>query len=350
MPRTIPSPRHELVVRSFFLVASLVLAYLFWQVIQPFALVLITAGVMAIILTPLERRLRHAVRSAKLSSFLMVFLVLLLVVGPLTAAGYIMVNQAIDLAAGIDGSVLDAFRFADLAFFSSLPSFFQVQLANIDFHALAASLQGWVASHVGIIFSSSASFLFNAAIFFICLFYFLLEREKIVTQLLALSPFKDKTDRSILHRVTATVRGVVLGSLIVAVVQGVMAAIGMTIFHVPGALIWAGLVIIAAQVPVFGTAAVMIPVILSLLLTGNTSDAIGLTIWSVIVVGSIDNLLAPFLVGGRTRMHALLILLTILGGIQFFGPIGFIVGPTVLAAFLALVELYKAGVLEKNNL
>lgn len=350
MPRLAATSRHETVARWFFVLVSVGLAYIFWKIVEPFALVLITAAVMAVILTPFERWLRRKVGNAKVSSLITLLLVLLVIVGPLTAAGYIMVNQAVDLAENVDGQWVENFRFEDLPFYQNLPGFLQAQLSSIDIAALFVGLQTWVKDHIGVIFSSSASFVFNAFIFFICFFYFILEREKIVAEALELSPFKDRTDRSILARMSNTVRAVVIGSLIVALVQGVMAAIGMTIFNVPGALIWAGLVVIAAQVPMVGTAAVMIPVILYLFLSGNTGDGIGLTIWSVVVVGTIDNVLAPFVVEGRTRMHALLILLSILGGLQFFGPIGFIVGPTVLAAFLALIELYRAGVLEKQNL
>lgn len=350
MPRLASNPRHEAIARGFFLLVGLGLAILFWKIIEPFALVLITAAVFAIILTPLERMVRKALKRPRLSSALMVLLVLVAIVGPLITAGFVMVNQADGLLNSDLSTWVATFRWEEQPFFQNVPAPLQAQLQSVDLPLLLENIQAWAQEHIGVIFSSSATFLFNTFIFFICLFYFLLERERIVDEALALSPFKDRTDRSIIERMSKTVRAVVLGSLIVAVAQGVMAAIGMTIFGVPGALIWAGLVIIAAQVPMVGTAAVMLPVILYMVLSGHTGEAIGLTAWSVIVVGAIDNVLAPFVVEGKTRMHALLILLSILGGLQLFGPIGFIVGPTVLAAFLALLEMYRAGVLEKTTL
>jgi predicted PurR-regulated permease PerM len=148
----------------------------------------------------------------------------------------------------------------------------------------------------------------------------------------------------------ATVRGVVFGSLIIAMIQGVVAAVGLTLFGVPGALIWAGLVVIAAQVPMLGTSVIMLPAVGYLFLTGNTTQGIGLLVWSLVAVGLVDNILQPFIVGGRTRMHALLILLSMLGGLNVFGPIGFIFGPTILAAFLVMIELYRSGILEKDRI
>ena len=138
--------------------------------------------------------------------------------------------------------------------------------------------------------------------------------------------------------------------IIIAIIQGVIAGIGLTLFGVPGSLIWAGLVVIAAQVPMLGTSVIMFPAVAYLLFSGNIPQGIGLLIWSITAVGLVDNLLHPIIVGGRTRMHALLILLAILGGLNAFGPIGFILGPTILAAFLVMVELYRSGILEKDKI
>ena len=91
----------------------------------------------------------------------------------------------------------------------------------------------------------------------------------------------------------------------------------------------------------------MVPAVVFLWVTGSVGSAIGLTIWAVVAVGLVDNLLSPYLVSGKTKMHGLLILLAILGGIQLFGPIGFIVGPTILAGLMVLIDLYRQGVLEK---
>ncbi len=352
MPRLAATPRHEMIAQWFFIVLGVGLTLLFWKIIQPFALVLLTAAVMAVIFTPFERRLRKMVRSPKLSSFLTLLLILIAVVGPLIVAGIVMADQAVELvknASGENGWIY-SFDPLTLPYVDALPESVREQIVTFDVRTALTTVVLWSSSHLGLLFSSSATFVFNVFIFFICLFYFLHDREKIIAEIVALSPFRDKTDHSILERMTNTIRAVVLGSLIVALVQGVVAGIGMTIFGVPGALIWAGLVIIAAQVPMVGTAAVLVPVCIYMFATGDTASAVGLTIWSAVAVGAIDNVLGPYLVEGKTRMHALLILLSILGGLQVFGPIGLIVGPTVLAAFLSLVTLYKAGVLEKSNL
>jgi predicted PurR-regulated permease PerM len=343
---------HETVAKWFFILLATGITILFWKILQPFAIVLATAGIAAVIFSPLEKRLRKMVRHGWLSSALIVLLVVLILVGPLTAIGVIMVQQAIDIV-GVTVANPDwvsNFRLQEIPIVTALPVFAREYLLSVDLAAILGGIAAWLSSNLGTIFSGGASLIFKTFIFFICLYFFLFERERIIAEALELSPFKDSVDRNIILRMVETVRGVVFGSLIVSVVQGIVAGIGFTIFGVPGAFIWASVVVVASQVPIIGTSAVTVPAIIYLFLTGNMVAGIGLALWALLAVGLIDNLLSPFIVSGRTKMHTLLILLSILGGIEFFGPIGFVLGPTVLAAFLVILELYKAGILEKKDI
>ena len=342
---------HNTLARWFFLAMALATGYLYWHVLQPFVIVLVTAAIVAVVVTPLEKKILSVVKWPKLSVLLTMLFVIIAVVVPLAILSLVMAEQALALVNTTVGNAAwrESFNFNDLAIYRWLPEVVQRQVASYDPSQLFASISAWVYANLGTIFSKSVEVIFKTSIFFICLFFFLLDREKIYREILALSPFRDAVDRNIVGRMIETVRGVVFGALIVSLVQGVVAAIGMTIFGVPGALVWAALVVIAAQVPILGTGAVMVPVVLYMALSGQEAAAIGLAIWSLVAVGSIDNILSPYIVGKRTRMHVLLILLSILGGLEYFGPIGFILGPTILAAFLVVLELYKAGILEKDG-
>ncbi len=106
---------------------------------------------------------------------------------------------------------------------------------------------------------------------------------------------------------------------------------------------------IASQVPILGVGLVMAPCVLYLFATGQTYEAIGLLIWGTTAVGLVDNILGPLLIKGQTNMNGLLILISVLGGIQLFGPIGLIMGPTILAAIMVMLELYKNGILDNKS-
>lgn len=340
----------EAVSRWFFLFISTVTLVVFWVIIQSFVITLVTAGVAAIVLTPLDRRLRRLVKNRHVSSILMVLGFLVVILTPLTVAGILMVNQAEELVEGAvgDGGWFETFDLSSNPIFLALPNLVQEKVRAIDLVHVSDGALDWVIKNLGSIFSGTANAILHTLIFFISLYYLLSDRDKLFAFALKVSPFKDSLDRDILKRIVSTVRDVVFGALIIALVQGVLAAVGMTIFGVPGALIWGAAVVVASQVPLLGVGIVMIPAVIYLFVTGDTGPAIGLLIWSGLVVGLVDNMLAPLLIQGKTNMHALLILISILGGLQLFGPIGFIIGPTVLAAVMVIVELYTAGVLQKR--
>ena len=134
---------------------------------------------------------------------------------------------------------------------------------------------------------------------------------------------------------------VIQGSVLVAVLQGVLAGVGFAVFRVPGAVLWGMVTVLAAFVPWVGTALTLVPAILFLLLADRGAAALGLTLWGVVVVGLTDNLLHPEFIGARAKVNPLLVLISVLGGLQAFGITGFLVGPIILSLFLALLEIYQ---------
>ncbi len=349
MSKAIGSFEHQNIAKWFFLLIFTAVSFLFWKVLEPFILVLLTAIIAAILVSPIERHVREWIGHPKISAFIMVLLVFAVVVLPLATLGLVAADQAVQLIQDTLANPVwvNAFDIRTFPFIDTLPNILIAQITQIDPGELLRTVAAWAVQNLGTIFASSADVVFKTFIFFVSLYYFLLDREKIKAEVITLSPLKISIDKNITSRLIGTVRGVVFGSLIVAVIQGVVAGIGLAIFGVPGPLIWAGLVVIAAQVPMLGTSMIMLPAVGYLFISGHAPQAIALLIWSMCAVGLVDNFLQPIIVGSRTRMHALLILLSMLGGLNAFGPIGFILGPTVLAAFLVLLELYKSGILEK---
>ena len=337
--------------RWFFLIVAAVVVYLFWKIIEPFALVVVTAGITAIVLSPLDIKLRHLLKSRKLSAAFLSLGTFLLIVIPLFFILILIGTQASELiqVSLAQGGWLRSFQMDHLALFQSLPAFAQERLMSINLETVGSGVAAWALENVGELFSSTTQLLLNTFLFFIALYYLLVDREKLYQELLTLSPFRNSVDEKILARITSTIRHVVFGALLLAIVQGVFATIGMSLFGVPGAMIWGGLTIISALVPLVGTALVLVPAIIYLFMIGQVEASVGLAVWAAIVVGASDNLLAPYFIKGRTHMHMFLVLLSVLGGFAVFGSIGFIIGPTILAAFLAVLELYKSGILHERT-
>jgi predicted PurR-regulated permease PerM len=209
-----------------------------------------------------------------------------------------------------------------------------------DVNQYLGNILSFLVQNLGIIFSNLARILAGLFVFLVSFFFLLKDGEKLRQRLLRLSPLNREDDELIINRVTAAINSVIKGSLFVATLQGISCSIGFLIFGLPNPVIWGSVAALGALVPGVGTTIVLVPAILYLYFTGQLISAIGLLAWGILAVGMIDNFLGPRFVGKRAGLHPLLILLSVLGGLSFFGPIGFILGPLTISLLLVLLDIY----------
>jgi predicted PurR-regulated permease PerM len=146
-----------------------------------------------------------------------------------------------------------------------------------------------------------------------------------------------------LERFMSVSRATIKGTLIIGSVQGALGGISFWVAGINGAAVWGTMMAVLSAIPGLGHALVWVPVTVYLALSGQWSGAIGLFVWNAFVVGSVDNFLRPGLVGKDTELPDIVILVSTLGGLVLFGPLGFIVGPIVAALFVTVWELYGAA-------
>ena len=154
------------------------------------------------------------------------------------------------------------------------------------------------------------------------------------------SPLADSYDEQIIKRVGLAINSIVRGSLMIALIKGFLTALGLAIFGVPNPILWGAVSALASFVPIVGSGVVIAPAVLYLSAAVSYPAAVGLAIWGVVLIGLSDNFLSPVLMKKGMKIHLFVILLSILGGLGFFGPIGFIAGPVVLSLLFALFDIY----------
>jgi predicted PurR-regulated permease PerM len=345
---TLAKRSNDQLSKIFFGLVAIGVIYLFWQMLQPFVLTLITAGIFTILFSSWHDKIRVKIRSRGLAAFFMIFFVAGLIVLPLGLLAVIIFQQATDvLQSGfIERTILNLQEFRTWQIYETLPENLRQAVESVDVGEATRFVINWLRSNIGSIIAGGAVFTVQLFLFFIFLFYFFLNKDEIRQEIVELSPFRDKLDQNIIERITNTILAVVKGAILVAMAQALMATIGLFIFGVPKAFLWGSLVLIAAQIPMVGVSLIMLPAVLYLIGVGSGGAAIGLLIWSLTAVGLIDNLLSPMLVGRKAQMPELLVMIAILGGLQVFGAIGFILGPVILAMLLVLRDLYKDGILK----
>jgi len=137
-----------------------------------------------------------------------------------------------------------------------------------------------------------------------------------------------------------TINSVMVGTVFIAVIQGVLTALGFAVFGINQPVLWGSFGALLALIPGIGATLIFIPAILIKLILGETMGALGLALWGLIAVSPIDNILRPIFIERGMKVHPFLILVSVLGGLTLFGPIGFLLGPIVLSLFFALTSIY----------
>ncbi|HYF10418.1 MAG TPA: AI-2E family transporter [Candidatus Paceibacterota bacterium] len=335
-------------LRPYFLMILLLGVFgLVGLIFLPFLPPLILAAVFSVVLYPLYVRIKRRLGEwPSLASILTVLISLVIVLLPLSLLVTLVGNEARELYFSLElgegrshlSEVLLRFESVLGTFIPGVEGMAANIAANIDTYARTA-LQ-WVIGHAGSAFSSVASLLLSLFIFLLSLYYLLRDGRKLKTILVNLSPLNDKDDEQVFDRLGLAVNSVVKGSLAIALIQGALSAIGFTLFGVPSAILWGTLTALAALVPGIGTAVIFIPVIIYLFFASGPLPAIGLLLWGSLAVGLIDNLLGPKLIGRGMQLHPLLVLLSVLGGLVLFGPIGIFLGPLSVSFLFALLSIY----------
>jgi hypothetical protein len=156
-------------------------------------------------------------------------------------------------------------------------------------------------------------------------------------------PLSSKDEVRLMAKFSSVTRATLKGTLVIGVIQGGMAGIGLAVAGVGGAVFWGTIMVVLSIIPGIGTALVWVPAAIYLLAVGKVLAAVLLIVYCALIVGSVDNLLRPRLVGRDTRMPDLMILLGTIGGILLFGIVGFILGPVIAALFITVWEIYGSA-------
>ncbi len=344
------------ILRPYFLVILLVGAFaLVGLIFLPFFKPLILAVVFAVVLQGPYQAISKLLRGwPSVAALLTVLLSIVFILVPLCLIGVLVANEARDLyvslAEGGGRSVIaELFLRIDETLGGTVPGlgeFARDISANVDTYT-KAGLQ-WILGHAGEVFSGISSLLLSFFIFFVALYYLLRDGKRVKQTIIDLSPLNDQEDKGVFDRLGLAVNSVVKGNLAIALIQGALTGIGFTIFGVPNAILWGLVAAFAALIPGVGTSLVFIPAIAFLFFVGAIPQSLGLLVWGVVAVGLVDNFLGPKLVGRGMHLHPLLVLLSVLGGIIFFGPVGIFLGPLSLSFLFALLSIYS-GIVRGTN-
>jgi predicted PurR-regulated permease PerM len=321
----------------------------------PYLNTMILAAILAFLFSGVFERLTRTVRNRSLAAFLVTLLVLVTILIPLSFAGYQIVREAGGLYTylreqSISSQFADTLERIQTGLRSKIPG---LSVETADISARLQQALNWIIGHIGPLFAGISRLIINFLLLLLFFFYLVRDGGRIKRRLMDLSPLSDQQETAIFSRIGHAIAATVRGQLVIALLQGLVASIGFYLFGVPNPVLWGAVLMLTSFVPTIGTTLVQAPAIIYLYSSGQTQAAFGLAVWAIVAVGLLDNFLGPKLIASGTRMHPLVTLLAVLGGISLFGPIGILLGPIIISLLYALLDIYSALIhgksLKKNT-
>ena len=336
-----------------FLLLVIAVTLAFGWVLLPFYGSILWAVVIAVIFAPMHRRLLAPMRGRRgLAAAVAVLLIIAMVILPLTLVAISLAREASGLVAKIQSGEYDFGSYLRQVF-DALPAWVTGLLERFnlaDFSGLRENLASGLMKGGQVLAPQALSlglntfdFIIGLGIMLYLLFFLLRDGGTLAERIKEAIPLRAEQKAALFTTFATIVRATVKGGILVAIVQGTLGGMAFWFLGIHAPLLWAVLMAFLSLLPAIGSAFVWVPVAIYFLATGALWSGVGLILYGVLVVGLVDNLLRPFLVGKDTKLPDYVVLISTLGGIEAFGLNGFVIGPLIAAMFMATWQIFSGS-------
>lgn len=341
--------QHDLQNKAFLLLlCAVTLAFI--AILLPFYGAVFWGVVLSIIFAPLHRRLLQRMpRSRNLAALSTLAICLVIVILPLTAIALSLVQEAALIYERLRSGqinfgtylqqVIDALPTWIVAL---LDRFNLTSLAEVQARLASVSVQAsqFIATKALNVGQNTLQFVVSFGIMLYLLFFLLRDGADLAARIGQATPLQVHQKRQLFAKFTTVIRATVKGNIVVAATQGALGGFIFWALGIQGAILWGVLMAFLSLLPAVGAGLIWVPVAIYFFATGALWQAVVLTAFGVCVIGLVDNILRPILVGKDTKMPDYVILISTLGGMALFGLNGFVIGPAIAALFIATWDLF----------
>jgi predicted PurR-regulated permease PerM len=336
-----------------FLLLLLAVTLAFAWILQPFYGAILWAIVAAVIFAPLNRELLKRMGGRpNVAASVTVLIIIAMVILPLAMIAASLTREVANLYAKVQSGEYNFGSYVQRVF-DALPGWATGLLDRFDLTNLAA-VRDWLASGLmkgGQVLAPQAlsigmntfDFLIGLGIMLYLLFFLLRDGKALAERIKGVIPLGADQKTALFTKFADVVRATVKGGILVAMAQGALGGLAFWFLGIHAPLLWAVLMGFLSLLPAIGAGLVWIPVAIYLLATGSVWQGVSLILYGVLVIGLVDNLLRPFLVGKGTKLPDYVVLISTLGGIEVFGLNGFVIGPLIAAIFMVTWEIFSAS-------
>ncbi|WP_353980155.1 AI-2E family transporter [Salinicola endophyticus] len=337
--------------KAFILLLTAVSIAFVWLLL-PFYGAILWAVILAILFQPMHRRLNARLgQRPNTAAFFSVLACVFIVIIPMSLIFFSLLREGASLYQRLDQGDID-FNAYIAQFRDSLPPSVQGWMgdagigsfADLSQRLASALEQGsqLIAKHLLSVGQNTLQFLISSGIMLYLLFFLFRDGRKLGQQIRATAPLSDAYTSRLIEKFTAVVRATVKGNVIIAMVQGAIGGVAFWLLGIEAALLWGVLMAFLSLLPAIGSAIIWVPVAAYLLLSGDYAKGSILVFVGVVVIGLVDNLLRPPLVGKETKLPDYVVLISTVGGMTLLGINGFVLGPLIAALFMVSWSLFRS--------
>jgi predicted PurR-regulated permease PerM len=323
--------------------ALLLLIYLVFRIVEPFLVPLAWSAILAIFFYPVHEWMMRRVRPSR-SALVSTLGVTLLLIAPALVVLVYTTRQAIDATARLQTVLLDpdkALPSHAVAWIRhQLPQAWQATDFSQPLRQGAERIATFLASRLAGLVKNLFTFFVDLFIVIFALFFMFRDGEEIVRGVSHLLPFDEAIQQDMLRESRDLIFASVAVALVIAGLQGMLGGLAFTIGGITTPVFWAVVIAFFSIVPVVGSALIWVPAALFLAFSGHWGRGIAIVAICGGVAGLADNIVRPLLLRNRTRLNELLLFLGVLGGLQTFGLLGLVIGPTIVAAAMGVFRVY----------
>lgn len=309
----------------------------------PFLPALTWSIALAILFAPAHRLLADKVKGPNLAASISVFCIGLIIVVPAALLGGRLIAEAAKGANTMKEKVASGEWRRAMEDQGALRPIVE-WIDQINLPDIIGTVASWLATASASLLRGGLLQLITVLLTFYLLFFFLRDRKAVLDWLREISPLSEEEMNRLMMRIADTVMATLYGTVAVATLQGVLGGFIFWFLGLPTPLLWGVVMGILAIVPVFGTFVIWFPAAIFLALDGSWEKALILTAWGAIVIGCVDNLLYPMLVGNRLKLHTIPAFMSVVGGVILFGAPGILLGPLAVTVTVFLLELWRISV------
>jgi predicted PurR-regulated permease PerM len=336
-----------------FLLLVVAVSFAFAWILWPFFGAVLWGTILAIVFAPLYRRqMKFMGQRRTLAALATVVIVLLIVILPILVIGGLLVQEAISVYGRFSSGELNFGRyFAQV--FSAIPGWMRDILDRFGLSNLGAMQERFstglmyggqfIAGKALNIGQDTFDLLVNLCIVLYLLFFLLRDGDYLTRRIRTAIPLYPDQQRELFNNFTTVIRATVKGNVVVAIAQGALGGLIFWFLGVHAPVLWAVVMAFLSLLPAVGSALVWLPVAIYFLVTGATWQGIVLIAFGVLIIGLVDNVLRPILVGKDTKMPDYVVLIATLGGMAIFGINGFVIGPVIAAMFMAVWDIFAVS-------